>query len=332
MDFRFSQDELDLAQGTRDFLAGACPPERLREATNAIWDQIAEMGLIGVMAPEDHGGLGLDDTAFVLIAEEAGRAALPEPLVEVAGVALPALVAAGHDVSELVAGRKMALPVSDMNVGIHHAPDTDLLVFARPDGLYAAQWSEAVLSAQASIDPNRHLFAAEFTPGSNHKIGDAALAADMDARGVLFTAAQLLGLTDAMITMATDYAKDREQFGQPIGKFQAIKHHLATALVKLEFARPVVYRAAASFNDPRRDLYIAHAKQAARDAAMVAAETAIQVHGGMGYTFEVDLHYFMKRAWALAGAWGDEARTLTTIDQAVLGGKVPLGPWETFAT
>ena len=330
MDFRFSPDELDLAQGTRDFLTGACPPERLRQATDAIWDQIAEMGLIGVMAPESAGGLGLDETAFVLIAEECGRAALPEPLVDVAGIAVPALVAAGQDVSAIIAGERMALPVSARNVGTHHAPDTDLLLFAREGALYAAKWSEAVLGWQTSVDPNRALFSVDLDLGDNHRIGDAPLGADMEARGTLFTAAQLLGLTDAMIQMATAYAKDREQFGQPIGKFQAIKHHLATALVKLEFARPVVYRAAAAFNTTRRDLHLAHAKIAAGEAALNAAETAIQVHGGMGYTFEVDLHYFMKRAWALAGQWGDQTAMLNTLDNAVLGGQVPLGPPETF--
>jgi alkylation response protein AidB-like acyl-CoA dehydrogenase len=110
-----------------------------------------------------------------------------------------------------------------------------------------------------------------------------------------------------MITMAAEYAKARVQFSKPIGSFQAVKHLLANARVKLEFARPAVYRAAVSLGGelPSVAQDVSMAKALSSDAADLAARVALQVHGAIGYTWECDLHFFMKRTWALSAAWGD---------------------------
>jgi alkylation response protein AidB-like acyl-CoA dehydrogenase len=104
-------------------------------------------------------------------------------------------------------------------------------------------------------------------------------------------------------------------------------------MVATEFARPVLWRAAQALDDglASAPAHVSHAKLAATDAAMLAAETAIQVHGAMGYTYEVDLHFWMKRAWALAGAWGSRAFHLNRVDAAVIGGTLPIGADATFA-
>jgi alkylation response protein AidB-like acyl-CoA dehydrogenase len=130
------------------------------------------------------------------------------------------------------------------------------------------------------------------------------LMADRAAAG---SAALLIGLADRMITMAADYARERQQFGKPIGSFQAVKHLLADARVKLEFARPATYRAAWSLatSQPTVSHDASMAKAMASDAADRAARVALQVHGAIGYTWECDLHFFMKRTWALSRAWGD---------------------------
>eukprot|EP01041_Mallomonas_annulata_P031781 gene31781-54145_t len=140
-------------------------------------------------------------------------------------------------------------------------------------------------------------------------------------------AAQLLGLADAMLEQAVEYAKIRTQFGQPVGAFQALKHQLASCAVAVEFAKPVVWRAAAAMQDglETAPVHVSHAKIAASDAAMLTAETAIQVHGAMGYTYEVDLHFWMKRTWALVGGWGDRSYHYKRLDEAVLGGSFPIG-------
>lgn len=147
------------------------------------------------------------------------------------------------------------------------------------------------------------------------------------------SAAELVGLAEAMLDQAVEYSKIREQFGQPIGGFQAIKHKLADVAVALEFARPVVWRAAQALDDglASASLHVSHAKLVAADASYLAGESAIQVHGAMGYTYEVDLHFWMKRAWALGGAWGSRGFHMRRVDAAVIGGGHAIGPEQTFA-
>ena len=183
--------------------------------------------------------------------------------------------------------------------------------------------TQADLVRAASIDPLRRLFRRTGTGGTDGRMLDIA---------ALMTAAQLIGGAGRMLEFATSYALLRKQFGQPIGAFQAVKHHLATTALKIEFARPVLLRAAyaAEHRHARAGLHISHAKIAATDAAINAAETSIQVHGAMGYTYEVDLHYWVKRAWALGGAWGDRSYHEHRLAQAVIGKTVALGPDLTF--
>src|SRR4029077_14449129 len=114
-------------------------------------------------------------------------------------------------------------------------------------------------------------------------------------------AAQQCGLAERMLELTVDYTKQREQFGVAIGSFQAVKHHLADARLALEFARPLVYRAAATL-DP---VHVSMAKSKADDAAQLTARVALQCPAAIGYTTEYDLHLYMKRAWALAGSSGD---------------------------
>ena len=123
-----------------------------------------------------------------------------------------------------------------------------------------------------------------------------------------------------MIDMTVDYATQRKQFGVPIGSFQATKHHLANARIKLEFARPLVYRAAASLRDADQQagLHVHMAKAVANDAAAIAAKVALQCHGAIGYTTEYDLHLYMKRAWALSATWGDAAWHRAHIQRAIM--------------
>ena len=306
MDFRFTEDQLALADTVRDYLAGTYGPEVLRrldvegERDPAIWQGLADMGLTGLCVPEAQGGLGLGLVDAVLVAVECGRAALAEPLVDVALVTAPWLVARGRSdelASDITGGRTDPVP---------HVID-------RLPGHAAIE----------SVDPLRRLVRA--TP-----MEDDPLLLDL---GALMTAAQLVGLADAMLAQAVDYAKLRTQFGQPIGAFQAVKHQLANVAVAVEFAKPVIWRAAATLQDGGANaaVHVSHAKVAATDAAILAAETAIQVHGAMGYTYEVDLHFWMKRSWALAGAWGDRNFHMRRVDDAVIGGTLPIGPEQTFA-
>jgi alkylation response protein AidB-like acyl-CoA dehydrogenase len=308
-----------MRDAVRTFLENECPPKVVRDAwTNetgrsGLWPRLGEMGVFGVLAPEARGGFGGDYLDLVLLLEETGRAALPEPIVEHAAVALPVLddtrlaAAAAGDLTVAVA------PLSGL---VPYGADADLVLF--DDELV----EPAALSLQPheSVDGSRRLFAAATPPSSI-----SVAASDRAALGV---AAQLIGLAERMLTMTVDYAKERQQFGVPIGSFQAVKHHLANVALALEFARPLVYRAAWSIaqEDDARSVHVGMAKARASEAALLAGRVALQVHGAIGYTTEYDLHLFLKRAWALAASWGDAAWQSDRVGRAILD--TDTNPWE----
>jgi alkylation response protein AidB-like acyl-CoA dehydrogenase len=346
MDFRFTEEQEMMAGIVRELLADLCQPADLRRLMTsgaardeARWAPVVELGLAGVLVGEEAGGLGLEATDFVLIAEACGHAGLPEPLVENAGVALPVLadVAPAHDALARALEGEITIALDHpVNPFIADADTAGALLVARDDGLHLVEPGRAKLTAQPSVDPFRRLFTVEFDVGPSTRLAAAdaaapALAAALE-RGALFAAAQLVGIAQRCIDMGVAYAQTREQFGKPIGSYQAVKHQLATAQVKIEFARPVVYAAAAVLS--QADVYsrarISHARLAAADAADLAARTAIQVHGAMGYSWEVDAHFFLKRALALNTWWGTPAFHRSRVAERVLG--QPLGPDFTFAT
>ena len=178
---------------------------------------------------------------------------------------------------------------------VDHAASADLLLLQRGDELHAVPRDEVTLVAQPALDGARRLATVEWEPGAATRLatGERAVWAAEYAfdRGALATAAQLLGVSQQLITMAVEHARHRVQFGQPIGAFQAVKHMLADALLQLELARPVVYRAAYSVARavPERPLDVSMAKAFASDAATLACRVALQNHGAIGYTWEHDL-------------------------------------------
>ncbi len=320
MDFAFSADQELFRSTLRDLLADRCPPSVVRAAwddrsaqASAAWAPLAEMGVVGLLAPEEAGGLGMDEIDLVLLLEETGRAALPDPVVEHAAVAVPMLRdAGGHDDLLAAAAR------GDRFLSVGLAGATHVLAAGRADALVLQHGDELHLVASgsfratpvASVDGTRKLATVEWEPSPETRLaagedaaGAAALAFD---RGALGASAQLIGLARAMLDLTVGYVGEREQFGRPVGSYQAVKHHLADTLLAVEFAAPLVYAAAwavASDVDHRsRD--VSMAKATASDAARTAARMALQCHGAIGYTVEYDLHMWMKRAWALAASWG----------------------------
>jgi alkylation response protein AidB-like acyl-CoA dehydrogenase len=164
--------------------------------------------------------------------------------------------------------------------------------------------------------------------------GDKArqlLASALD-RGALAAAAQALGVAQRLIDLSVSYTRDRKQFGQVVGSFQAVQHLMANVAVKLEYAKAPVQRAASEIarGTSRASLAVSHAKLVACEAAALAARNSIQVHGAMGYTWEVDVHIFAKRAWVLESAWGDRAFHKLRVTDAVLAEGAAIGPGTTF--
>jgi alkylation response protein AidB-like acyl-CoA dehydrogenase len=315
-----------------------------REAqARSRWRVIAELGAPTLLVPESSGGLGLDDTDLVGVLEAAGWAALPEPLLETAAIAAPvmatllpapaaarALAAVVDEHAAVAVGgidvtaQGLASPTSVFPDGLLSTPrvagarNADVCVLACRDDdsgwqLHAVPTASCRIEPTPSIDPTRDLSTVHWPLSSDtllaFGVAGEAVAQLMADRAAAGSAAELVGLADRMITMAAEYAQARLQFGKPIGSFQAVKHLLANARVALEFARPATYRAAWSLAAAQPSLShdASMAKAMASDAADLAARVALQVHGAIGYTWECDLHLFMKRTWSLSRAWGDAA-------------------------
>jgi len=325
----------------RGMLEKECTADRVRASWDTdsghaagLWEKLAEIGLLGLLVPEAQGGLGMNEIDAVLLFEESGRAALPEPLVETASVAVPLLRDLGGPLAaewlpRVAAGAARIAVSHPLDALVLDAHVADLLLLAKGDELHAVTPDRVQLERQPGNDPSRRLFRVAWQASAATRIaaGDTArahLAAALD-RGALATAAQLVGAGQRMVDLAVVYAKQREQFGAPIGSFQAIKHMLATAQVKLEFARPLIYRAAHSLAHAAecRAADVSQAKATAGEAAQQAAKTALQVHGAIGYTWECDLHIWMKRAWALELAWGSGAWHRARLGAALFDGAAP---------
>jgi alkylation response protein AidB-like acyl-CoA dehydrogenase len=352
VDFTFTQEQQMMAAAFRELLDDVCSPAELRRAadegnrdSSLRWRRIAELGLPGLLAPESSGGMGLTDVDFVLIAEEAGRAALPDALVEHAGIAVPLLteLAAGSHAASARAREWLMRAASgeariaigcDFNPFVLGASQADALILVAGDAIHLVERQSVQLRDQHSIDPLRSLSRVEWTPDASTIIGVARHVAWMRAieRGAIYNAAQCAGLAQRIVELSVAYTLQRTQFGKPIGSCQALKHHLANVQVKLEFARPLIYSAAARLSalDARTSAVVSSAKLAAGDAADAAARTGLQVHGAMGYSWEVDLHFYMKRVWALVGAWGDRNHHSRRLQSLILDGDVALGPDRTF--
>lgn len=325
MHFAFTDDQLAFADAVRDLLRDQCTPDRVRAVWDGgepyvrdVWDKLAGMGVVGLTAPESAGGLGMGPLDWVLLFEEAGRVALPAPLVETTAVAIPLLTAVGeHDwAARAAAGEAIVAVVLDLDAPVAYGAHADALVAG--DRLFVrGEWR--VGEEPPSVDHGRPLAYVDLEDGAGLPLAGADLAGAFD-RGALATAAELCGLGERLLSMAVDYAIDRKQFGVAIGSYQAIKHHLADVRIALSYARPLVHAAAwhLANETPERSTYVSMAKAYASDAAVLASRKALQVHGAIGYTWEYDLQLWMKKAWALSVAWGDAGWHRRRVGEAVL--------------
>ncbi|MCX4550200.1 acyl-CoA/acyl-ACP dehydrogenase [Streptomyces sp. NBC_01387] len=310
MDFRLTDDQLALRNGFRELLAGRFDREALRAAVDrgtldrALWRELGDAGLFSLRLPEARGGVGLGLPEAVLVFEEAGRALLPGPLVA----------------THLAAG---AVPGADTGEAVVTASDGALVEWlAEADDVLGQDLAQDARPIR-SVDPLTplHRVGGERTagpdvvlpPGTN--VVTLTLPPDATAlTAALLTAALQLGSAARTTELAVQHARQREQFGQPIGAFQAVKHLCAQMLVRTEIARAAVYAAAVTAEAAADEADVtgacvpdayeaAGAKLLADDAAVRNARDCLQVHGGMGFTWEADVHLHLKRAWVRAGQW-----------------------------
>jgi alkylation response protein AidB-like acyl-CoA dehydrogenase len=365
VNFAFTQQQQAFAAAAREALARCCPPEVVRAARSdpkirrsAPWLAVAELGLTGLLVPAEHGGLGGDEVLAVLAYEATGFAALPCPLVETAAVA-PILLSAVPQLAatwlpKIASGEAIIAVRGPLSPYVLDADAADLVLLCDGDALRAAQPGALDRVAQPAVDPARRLFTVAVqapqrlslaaSPSVSAATGRAA------RRGAVLTAAQLLGAGRRLLGDAVAYARQRRQFGAPVGSFQAVQHQLADVAIALEFAAPLVYRAAwtlaqwranAASGAPDTDAAArgpggmleppaaardaAAAKVAAGEAAGLAAAAALQVHGAIGYTSELDLQLWLTRVWSLRAAWGDEAHHRSVLRDALLPGAARTG-------
>ncbi|MFH9119908.1 acyl-CoA dehydrogenase family protein [Streptomyces globisporus] len=315
MDFQLSDDQRALRSGMRDLLGAVFDRDRLRAAVErdgaldrSLWRELGAAGFFALRLPEEAGGVGLGLPEAVLLFEEAGRALLPGPLVATHLAA--GLVKGAAEGEAVVTAVAADLPAA-------HLAEADAVLVVdgqAPPGLPGDVSGAEVLSGEAlrafvaaarpvrSVDPLTplHRLAGRTVPTGAPQAYSGAL----HYEAALLTAAEQLGSAARTTEAAVQHARERHQFGSPIGSFQAVKHLCADMLARTEPARAAVYAAAVT-GDPAE---IAAAKLLADEAAVRNARDCLQIHGGMGFTWEADVHLHLKRAWLRAASWLTVAR------------------------
>ncbi len=314
MKFSFTDDQRLFADGLRDLLLNECPASAVRESWDdhsghlpRLWSQLGAMGVLGLLVPEADGGMGGSLVDAVLLFQELGRAGVPGPVLEHMVVGAPLLATIEPSV---VDGRSIATAAIDESPYVAHAHVASTIVY---DGSVLTGFE---IEDVHGIDGGRRIFSVSGGQRSPLLTATDRLRDSM----AVATAAYLIGLGERMIDIAADYARQREQFGKPIGSFQAVKHLMSDALLKVEFAKAPTYRAAWSLSteSPTAGRDASMAKALASEAAYRASRGSMQVHGGIGYTWEADLQLFMKKAWALGRAYGDPVWHRRRVASSVL--------------
>jgi alkylation response protein AidB-like acyl-CoA dehydrogenase len=342
MDFELSEDQLALRDGARELLADLASPARVRAVVEAgggidadLWAAMGEQGWPGVALPESAGGLGLGTVEVAVLLEELARHAAPAPFGPTV-LALATLADAGatdlvgrllgdtacacvawsrqddavraeaHGTKWRLSGRADPTP---------YAPSAALAIVAAtsPDGpgLFVVDLDETGRPPrEPAMDRTRELGWLVLDGAPAQRVGDADAMIRLVDRGATFACAEMLGGAGRALDLAVEYAKDRVQFGRPIGSFQAIKHRCADMLVDVEGMRSTSYWAAwcIGAGDPEASIAASTAKIWCGDASKRVMASALQVHGGIGFTWEHDLHLFMKRAQLDQLTFGDAAR------------------------
>ncbi|MER5377833.1 acyl-CoA dehydrogenase family protein [Streptomyces sp. NPDC002553] len=340
-DLLYSEEEEALRSAVRDLLADHCDAPGVIARTEsdaphdlAAWKALTDgMGLAGLLVPEAQGGQGATHREVAVVLEELGRSVAPVPYLTSAVVATEALLECGDE--ELLGRLASGRTIGALAVGLHTAPGAGftvvriedgllhgeltgiadaavadvLLVPAEDGGLYAVQTSSVTVTPQVSLDLTRPLATVTLTGAPGRRLGDAAPAVRRALRaGAGLLASEQLGLADWALTETVRYLKDRKQFNRPVGGFQALKHRLAQLWLEVVNLRAAARNAADALGggQPAEEtaLAVAVAQAYAAPVAVRAAEEALQLHGGIGMTWEHPIHLALKRAKADSIACG----------------------------
>jgi alkylation response protein AidB-like acyl-CoA dehydrogenase len=316
VDFRLDDEQLALQDAVGAFCADHFPIDAIgsREGapfSSTTWGALSDLGVFSLLAPGDHGSLGFVESTVVF--EQLGLCLADGPILwstlaaSVRGsVADGSSVASGYDATE----------AGDEPIVVEHANELDLLVVLRRDGVFVVERDELPESVMLEpLDPLTPVGQFDDLPRGT-QVADGGRAAQMRREGAVLSAAMLVGISEAALWVARDYSLEREQFGQPIGSFQALKHMMADMFVRTGLARSATYAAAAVLDDPvvgDPERSVGAAKLLAGEAAIENARASVQVLGGMGFTWDMLPHYLLKRAWVLEHAFGTSRDHALTI-------------------
>jgi alkylation response protein AidB-like acyl-CoA dehydrogenase len=307
VDFSFTDEQQELKREAGRWLAEHYPLDRDWEAETDAWSELAELGWLGVSIPEEEGGAGLGFVEEAILLEELGHALYPGPYLATVGYALPWL---GPEQRGRVAAGEERWSV-EVNGLVPWLGSVDLVV---ADGsAYEAHGEE-----EPTVDPTRALGRLERgegtpLPGARNR-----------PRARTASACEAVGIAQRALELGIEHATTREQFGKPIGVYQAVSHALADTYADVELARSLAYWAAwcVAEDDEQAPVAAAAAKAFATEAAVAACERSIQVHGGTGFTWEHPLHRFYKRALWLQGFGATPSELRAEVAELVLGAPV----------
>jgi alkylation response protein AidB-like acyl-CoA dehydrogenase len=303
MNFDFTDDQRAIKETARDLLANRFKLERLRELAESktyaddAWTEVTELGWPGIFIAEEHGGQGLGVLELVILLEELGYVLAPMPFLSNAAAGLILQDAGATDRLAGVASGEQRGTVGVVKDGraalVPDAEEADFIVLLDGTDATLVERGDAQVEPIDAIDPTRRY--ASVTANGGESLGDVSRGRDLIALAV---AAELVGISQRVMEMAIAYAKDRKQFDRPIGAYQAVSHACADMLKQVEGSRSLVYYAgwAADAAPDEFSLAASMAKAYASDAGWQVSASALQVHGGIGFTWEHDLHWFLKRA------------------------------------
>ena len=307
MNFDLNDEQQEIKRTANEFLAARFKPERVRELAEsrsydeALWKQISELGWPGIAVPEDDGGQGLGMIELAILLEESGYACAPSPLLGTAGAAL-VISAAGAEDQRSEWLPKLASGEATGSFGGHAGgestlfcdlPTADVVVTFDGEGALVAPAAEVEFEPAETIDATRS-YGLVSEPAGDRLPGDVDAGRDRLAVAI---GAELTGIAQRTLEMAVSYAREREQFGRPIGAYQAVGHRCAGMLLSTEESRSLTYYAAWTADAEPESLPLAAAMAAARsaDAGWQVPASTLQVLGGIGFTWEHDLQFWLKR-------------------------------------
>jgi len=308
MNFDFTDDQQAIKRTAKEMLESRFKPERWRELVesgeydDAIWKEMSELGWPGIFIEEQYGGQGLGVVELVIVMEELGYALAPSPFFSNAAAGLMIQQAGSEEqkarwLPGIGSGEARGTVGVIRNGSASLVPDADsaaVIVLAESESASVVEASSAEIELQKTIDSTRR-FASVQAQGGDPLPGDAMAGGD---RGATALAAELVGVAQRAMEMAVDYARERKQFDRPIGAYQAVSHRCAEMLREVEGARSATYYAGWTADHEPESLALAAsmAKAYSSDAGWHVTASALQVHGGIGFTWEHDLHFFLKRA------------------------------------